>query len=238
MGSLISVGTTGRTHLVFDNILSEEYTHTAQVSNHPIGSRSTPADHRLDEPDVLDIVGRITESPLATVAGAPPLFFNDLNGTLDISTTDLLTGLSDLEGNRPRALTAELFIKAFKTGLWEYSSASMGLKRNLVMVSFDYKIGTARHVDFNIKLQAIEFIEAQRVELPVLAVLKKAPEACPQTGTGDKAKTNLGSANGDKSTINPRDISLAKNGALFGTGANTDAELLTAFKTRFSFGSP
>lgn len=229
MGSLISVGDSSRTHLVFDNILKEGYTSTAQVSNHPMGSRSKPADHRLDEPKVIEIVGRITESPFALAEGRPPpLFLDDVNGPLESDAAELIQGLTTAEGNRPRALIVDLFIDSFKNGLWEYSSAGMGLKRNLVLVSWDFVVERARHTDFNIRLQEVEFIEAQRVALPELKVLKKAPETCPQVGTGDKAKTNLGTLGtlGTPSTVNPKDTSALKSITDAISGSTSNADLL------------
>lgn len=205
--ALIHVGDNGRTWLVCDNVMSETFNHPAQVSNHPMGRRSTPADHRLTEPMTVDLVLRVTETPFstavpatATAGGVNPLVFNDIEGER-VANGNLPLVFGDL--TRPRSATFAQALKLYEEGLFEYLSASMGLKTNLVIVNWSYEIRTPLHVDFNISLQEVEFIEAQRVELPPLVVIKKAPETCPTVPTGDKAKTAI-----ESSTANPRDYTI------------------------------
>lgn len=226
MGSLIYVGENSRTYLRPDNVMSEGYAHTAQVTNHPIGVTSKPADHRLDEPMLLDLVLRITESPLASVEGLPnPMFFSDVSGeVVEAANSATVVGLASGLGSRPRSIAFYSALKASQTGIWEYLSEGMGLAKQLVIVGIDFEVRTVRHVDFHIQLQEIEFIEAQRVNLPVLKVLKKAPETCPTVPTGDKAKTALSKA----SDISPTDRSILQTGGLALTGTSDGAGLAQA----------
>jgi hypothetical protein len=153
---------------------------------------------------LLDLVLRITESPLASNEGkANAMFFSDVTGEVaETANAAVIVGLSSALGSRPRSIAFYSALKEFKTGLWEYLSEGMGLVKQLVITAIDFEVRTVRHVDFHIQLQEIEFIEAQRVKLPVLKVLKKAPETCPTVPTGDKAKTAQ-----TPSTIKPVDTS-------------------------------
>jgi hypothetical protein len=207
---LIHVGDEGRTWLEADNVMSEAFTYPRQVTNHPVGRRSLPADHRITEPMTIDLVLRVTESPLAVgtadnPGGVNPLIYNEQNGE-KVANGELPLIFGDL--TRPRAAAFATAIKLYETGLWEYLSLSMGLQVNLALVNWNFEIRTPVHVDFNITLQEIEFIAAQRVELPALVVLKKAPETCPTVPTGDKAKGVIGTGSGASDGVSPKDKSL------------------------------
>lgn len=225
---LIHVGDEGRTWFTADNVMSEDFTHPAQVTNHPIGNRSTPADFRLREPITIDLVLRVTESPIAPSAAGG---VNGLVGPEPGSTTLSLTpAIADLNAtSRPRAAGFKAELERLQAGIWEYLSLSMGLYAPLAMVNWSYQIRTPVHVDFNISLQEIEFIQSQRVELPPLAVLKKAPETCPSVEKGDKAKQSLGDSAG---SIAPRDQSFTSRTL---QGNQPDDAFLNKLKTEFGF---
>ena len=233
---LIHLGDDGRTWLEADNVMSEAYGYSRQVTNHPVGKRSLPADHRIKEPATLDLVLRVTESPLAAgTAEAPgainPLIFVESNGEKVADSAIPGRIFSDL--TRPRSATFATALRLYEEGLFEYLSVSMGLMKNLVLVSWTYEIRTPVHVDFNLSLQEIEFIAAQRVELPPLVVLKKAPETCPTVQTGDKAKGVVaggGTGDGTFGGINPRDASLLQKLAEANAGGPEKlAEWITSF---------
>jgi len=224
---LIHIGDEGRIWFTADNVMGEDFTHPAQVTNHPIGNRSTPADFRLREPITIDLVLRVTESPLVPAAGGPnPLVAPEGGLSLAPAAADLNPT------TRPRAAGFKAELKRYEAGLWEYLSESMGLYTPLVMVNWSYSIRTPVHVDFNITLQEIEFIQSQRVELPPLVVLKKAPEVCPVVDKGDKAKQSLGSGGSGGSGVSPRDQSFLSRGV---QGNLSDDELVNKLTAGFGF---
>lgn len=212
-------------YLVPDNVLEESFGHTAQVTNHPIGRKATPADHRIDDPFTVTLVLRVTESPLSEgEQGSNPLLFNTKSGELRANENTETFVIAAEIGNRPRCIAFREALERYKAGEWEYMSKGMGLYTPCVMTSLTYTVTSAMHIDFNISLQEIEYIEAQRVELPVLKVLKKAPETCPTVPTGDKAKTSISATD----PTSARDRSLLQNGVGGLAGSSSHADILNA----------
>lgn len=232
MASLIVVGDNSRVYMRPDNVLREDITHPAQVTNHPVSRTSVPADHRIDEPFTVDLVLRITESPLASEGGgANPILYSDASGDVaPAQNIDVILQLSTQLGNRPRSVLFYQSLLRYKAELWEYVSESLGLLSPLVMTNITFTIVNARHVDFNISLQEIEFIEAQRVSLPPLQVLKKAPETCPTVDSGDKAKKAV-SSDGDLSKVSAADRSALKNISNWLSGSDSTSGNIDFLKT-------
>lgn len=200
MGSLIHIGDGGdRLFLTFDNILNEDFDYSQQLTRHTVQTSAKVADHIIEEPFRLNVVGRITETPFAN---ANTLIRSDYE-TLDIDDPrlDLIIGAASRVGNRPRSIVALQAILNGRRDLWEYISESMGYRRSLALVNVRFRIDRARHVDFDVTLEEIEFASATRVELPPLAVIKKTPPQCPVVPKGDGVLTDTGGPDG---TQDPR----------------------------------
>lgn len=187
MGSLIHIGPDGeRLFLTFDNILNEDFDYSQQLTRHTVQTSAKVADHIIEEPFRLNVVGRITETPFAN---ANVLVRNETID-LDDPRLDLLVQSASRIGNRPRSIVALTAILMGRRDLWEYISESMGYRRSLALVNVRFRIDRARHVDFDVTLEEIEFASATRVELPPLAVIKKTPPQCPVVPKGDGALTD------------------------------------------------
>lgn len=188
MGSLIHVGPDGqRLFLTFDNILNEDFDYSQQLTRHTVQQSSRVADHIIEEPFRLNVVGRITESPFEN---ANILVTNETIEA-DDPRLDTLVQIASRIGNRPRSIVALTSILNGRRDMWEYVSESMGFRRNLAFVNVRFRVERARHIDFDVTLEEVEFASATRVELPPIQVIKQKPPQCPSVSKGDGVLTDV-----------------------------------------------
>ena len=200
------IDSTGNT-ITFDNILEENYSESAIVTDHPITNSANVTDHRQVNPRILTIRALVTETPYEGYQNefvAEEYLFMD--GWRSFRY------LAAIRANAPEPFT--------------YISQRLGTHENYMLERMEYTVENARHLIINLELKEVSFAAAQRVDLPKVKVRRKRPSVCPVVNQGDRQKENVKGGIPpiiftEDELYPPRDLSATRN-TVFGLA--TDAE--------------
>lgn len=135
---------------LFDNVISEQYTHPANVTEYPIDRRSPVTDHRQRQQKSISLTLLVTGTPYAT---------NPLN-------SEQGTGYERIQNVRD-------WLEDNQDSSFSYAGVRFPLIENLLIQEFSYSVDSRLELRIDMSLRQVEFGEAQVVELPPERIQKQ-----------------------------------------------------------------
>lgn len=198
--------------ITFDNILEENYSDSAIVTEHPIANSANVTDHRQVNPRVITLRALVTETPFEGKENDIPLVSGERTG--------------------PRGwMYLQLVRSAANLGPMTYVSTRLGANRDYMMTRLEFSVENPLHLIFDMELKEVTFAEAQRVDLPKIKVRRTRPSACPVVKQGDRPKEEVKPPSAEDEQPPPRNISFYRN---FELGLATDPEGVDIINSFFS----